>query len=573
MIKKIDKLLLTGVVPPFIMTFSIALFVLMMQMLWKAIDDIMGKGASIWMILEYLFYLAIHLIPMALPLAVLMSTLMVIGNLAERYELSSMKSAGIPLVRIMRPLMVFSFSVAVFAFFCANNLTPIATLKFKSRLQDMKKQKPTLSLEEGVFNEDFNKVTIRIGKKNKDGERIEDVLIYDHDASMGKDMNRIIAEKGRMFSDEVEQLFIMQLENGTQYQSAKKAKGNDLSLPFVRTKFKEYTKVFDLGEFEIKETDENIYKNHHAMLSSRQLLNAIDSINIKTDDRLSSLNSYMEPYFYFLKNKDSSEAFVPIDSFRIIQKRNKIISAIKPKEKIAGQEENSVAIVNKKPKARKALLKQQGNQKFQSKSTSELSKSIAGGRIRNELTVSNGQKKKKPLLVDLDTSYTRIEAHIYVEEKSKAYRKAAVLARGIRNQTNLTTSSIERLNKSKIKHQNELYRKWTLAFACFMFLFIGAPMGAIIRKGGFGFPILVSTLFFVLFIILLISGDKLAQKGFLHPAIGVTLPCLVLTPVSIFLTYKALNDSKILDLDVYLAPIKKFFKRKKTIPSDATASG
>lgn len=565
--KKIDKLLLTGVIPPFIMTFSIALFVLMMQMLWKHIDDIMGKGASIFMILEYLFYLAIHLIPMALPLAVLMSSLMVIGNLAERYELAVMKSAGIPLVRIMRPLMGFGLIVAIFAFFCANNLTPIATLKFKSRLQDMKKQKPTLSLEEGVFNEDFNKVTIRIGKKDKDGEKIEDVLIYDQDKSSGAAMNRIVAEKGRMYTDAADKYFVMQLENGTQYQAAKKAKDNDRSLPFVRTSFKEYIKIFDLAEFEIQETDAQIYKNHHAMLSSAQLLTAIDSIDIKSASKVRSLLDYVEPYLYFKKNRDTSQFFLPVSAYKDLKgiqkakaKRNRKTSKNKPTKSIIDQIENKT---NKAPLTKNLgkspKLKKQVNIKPMTK-------------LGIQPIISPVKKtKKKVLLINMEEELGSIAAHIPAKEKIKAFKKAVVLSRGIRNQCNLTITSIDRLNKSRVKHTNELYRKMSMAFACFMFLFIGAPMGAIIRKGGFGFPVLVSTLFFVLYIILLMSGQKLSEKGMLTSFVGAWLPCIVLAPVSIFLTYKALNDSKILDLDLYLAPIKKLFEGKeKRTETDAT---
>ncbi|MEL6943665.1 MAG: LptF/LptG family permease, partial [Bacteroidota bacterium] len=177
--KIIDRLLLKSFLPPFSVTFFIALFVLIMQFLWKWIDDIAGKGVGLLFILEMLAYMCISLIPLALPIAVLISSVMVMGNLAERYELSSFKSAGVSLTRVMVPLMFLTFAISIFSYFCSDKLIPISNLKYQSRLYDIKNQKPTLSLEEGVFNDDFQGFSIRIGNKKEDNKTIENVLMYD----------------------------------------------------------------------------------------------------------------------------------------------------------------------------------------------------------------------------------------------------------------------------------------------------------------------------------------------------------------------------------------------------------
>ncbi len=198
--KKIDKYLLSSFIGPFVVSFGIALFVLVMQFLWLYIDEIAGKGASIFILLELIGYMSISTFPMALPIAVLIASVMVMGNLAERYELSSMRSAGIPLIRIMFSLIVVSGGISVFSYFCSDYLIPIANLKFKSRLFDIRRQKPALTLEKGVFNEDFRQFVIRIGDKEKDGETIKNVMIEDQ-TNLGKaKFNQILADSGQMYT-------------------------------------------------------------------------------------------------------------------------------------------------------------------------------------------------------------------------------------------------------------------------------------------------------------------------------------------------------------------------------------
>jgi len=179
-VKQVDRYILQQIFPPFLLSFFIALFVLMMQVLWVYIDNIIGKGVSLFEILEMVAYMSVSLVPRALPLAVLISMVMVFGGLSERYELASMKTAGVSLTRIMAFSLVFGALISVGSYYCSNNVIPITNLKFMTRLQDISNQKPSLSLEEGIFNDDFSGYAIRINKKGDDGKSIEDVMIYDH---------------------------------------------------------------------------------------------------------------------------------------------------------------------------------------------------------------------------------------------------------------------------------------------------------------------------------------------------------------------------------------------------------
>lgn len=535
--KKIDRLLLIGIVPPFMMTFCIALFVLIMQFLWKHIDDIMGKGISIWTIGELLFYASINLFPLALPIAVLISSVMVMGSLAEHYELSSLKSAGVSLPRVMLPLMVFFFGVALFSFFSANNFTPKANLIYKSRLLDMKRQRPVLSLDEGIFNYDFDNVIIRIGEKNSETGEIKDVLIYDHSPNAQNKMSRIIAESGRMSATEDGRYFIMQLFNGTQYQEAAKAnRGTVDTYPFVRTSFKEYTKIFDLSAFELNTTDEAIYKGHYQMLSVSELGHALDSIRAKRDTDKGDLALYCKPYFYFTKNAKPDKTYLPLDSASITMTLKKTDEGQKLPPKSMNkvlQEDSLTTLQHKRNLAQKNLI------------TIERRRSQGRGHVEQINSTQPVAPREEGLLQPPHPS--SVVDFIPQKDLGNTYTSAASLARSIMNQADLAVAGQDSYKEAIMRHQYELHLKFSLAFACFLFLFIGAPMGAIVRKGGFGYPILIAIIFFVLFIMMMTMGKKMAEQFAISGVLGAWLPCLVVLPIGLFLTYKAMNDSKILE--------------------------
>ena len=303
MVKKIDRLVVTSFIAPFIATFFIALFVLIMQFLWTYIDDILGKGANLWILIELLSYLSMSLVPTALPVAVLISSVMVMGNMAENYELATLKSAGVPLLRVMFPLILITSVIAVFSFFCSNNIIPIANLKFKSRLYDIKRQKPTLNLEEGVFNDDFKNMVIHIGKKEDDNRTIHEVIIYDHNPYNNKKVCVITAKKGEMYTSTDQRFFIMNLFDGIQYQETKANNTQkEKSYPFVRTSFKKWNKIFDLSEFDIKETNTELFESHQTMLSAAQLKVAIDSLDRVIQEKRDNLALRLNRSFRILKD-------------------------------------------------------------------------------------------------------------------------------------------------------------------------------------------------------------------------------------------------------------------------------
>jgi len=199
-LKKIDELVITSFFPPFVLAFFIAVFVLIMQFLWSFIDELVGKGIGAFDLAEMLFYRSLSLFPLAFPIGILLASVMVFGGLSERYELSSLKSAGVSLLRTMVPAIVFATGVALFSIFCSNTLIPLSNLKFQSRLYDMRNQKPALSLVEGIFNDDFKGYSIHIGKKFSDNGRIENVVIYDQTTTTRRQFSVVTADRGEMYA-------------------------------------------------------------------------------------------------------------------------------------------------------------------------------------------------------------------------------------------------------------------------------------------------------------------------------------------------------------------------------------
>lgn len=562
--KKLDKLLITSFVPPFIVTFFIALFVFVMQTLWLYIDEIAGKGVGFFLLTELVAYLSVSMIPLSLPVAVLISSVMVLGNLAERYELSSMKSAGVSLWRTMRPLMVVTACIAVLSFFCSNYFIPVSNLKFKSRLYDIRQQKPALSLEESLFNQDFQGFSIRIGDKLPDNSTIRDVILYDNgEASQGR-LSMVAADSGQMYGSEDNKYFVMQLFEGQQIAEPKPiTKSGKRNYPMMRTTFESWTKVFDLDQFELDRTDENLFKSHHTMLSNRQLLEAIDSIDQEIVDRNARMAESNNRHFYFLnklaqeKNrekmkKESEEKRAKIDSM-ITGKPDTATSkkTTKPtvKNDTSNVSKNKVILPGKQQSARPMPQKTlPAKQPDTLKSTNQLKKPEE---------TSFKQVIEKPL-----NEYKSILETFELNRRRELADRAINPINVVKEQAETAMRSLQKTKESRVKHVFEFHSKFSLAMACIIFLFVGAPMGAIVRKGGFGWPLLISIVFFMLFIVISIFSKNIAERFVIDAVTAAWMNCLVVFPMGLALTYWAMRDMGWSQIVEQLNP-KRLWKRKE----------
>ncbi len=474
MIKKLDKLILKAFVGPFIVTFFITLFVFMMQILWKYIDDLVGKGLDIYTLTKFLIYASATLVTLALPIAILLSSIMTFGKLGENFELVAIKSSGISLLRFMRPLFFVAIVLGFITFLFANYIIPVATLKFAVIYNDIYRKSPAFDLKDGVFYKGFTGFTIKVAKKEKDKTTLQNILIYEQ--SNGPQDNTVMSEKGTMKMSADKKFLEFKLQNGNRYEEKGEISG--LNNEFVRLSFKEYNKLFDLSQLDIKLTPDSLYKNNFKMQTLRQLNIELDVAYKNKDSLVRRTKTELATVFTFTKKKDSI-----------------ITRAVIPKTRVKTFDELI-------PDSLKTLVHQAA---LNNVSTSRSIIQISGTEYDN--TINNVR-------------------------------------------TMLT----------------EWHRKFSLSTACLVLLFIGAPLGSIIRKGGLGMPILVALLFFTVFHLLSTFGEKLVRQQILTPMTGMWLPIIVLFPIGVFLTYKAVRDSQLFNTEFYRIFLKKvsgIFKKEK----------
>ncbi|MEM1214792.1 MAG: LptF/LptG family permease [Bacteroidota bacterium] len=552
MLKKIDKLLLTSFVGPFAVTFGIALFALLMQIMWVYIDDIAGKGLGMLVVLELLSYKCVGLVPMALPLALLISGVMVLGGLGERYELASMKSAGISLIRVMRPLIIFGICASVLSYLCNDYIIPAANLQFGSRMYDIREKKPALSLEAGVFNDDFGDYAIRIGEKEADGRTIKDILIYDHTNANSGRLSHVIAESGEMFSTDNGRYLVMQLYNGHQYveTGAGGRSSNNATNPFIRTAFKSWNKVFDLSEFNMDITAKERFDGNRSMMTTSELDAQVDSIQKRIDRRYTDLGRQVGARF----------SIMPIDSFYPItyqpatsEKEEILESAKKPADTLTVQlSMDSIQVdtpetqAAKRPITSKKKIKPNPttNSKKRKEEAARRAARIAASQARRD---SVEKVKIRPIqrYTDSLTTVNDWLSSLNTAERRRMLSKAKSSARSIVGQAEQADITLNRTKEDKVKHIYDLHMKYSMAMVCIIFVFVGAPLGAIVRKGGFGYPLLISVIAFVLFIVLTIFCRKIAETFIVTGTVAAWLPCIILAPIGLWLTNKARKDERL----------------------------
>ncbi len=475
--KTYAKFILKSYVGPFIATFLIAMFVLIMQFVWKYIDDMLGKGLEWYIIAKLLFYICAGLVPMALPLAVLLSSLMTFGNLGENNELTAFKAAGISLQKVMKPLIITSVILSIIAFLFANYLLPVANLKGASLLYDIQKKKPAVNIKPGVFYNEIENMTIRIKNKtpHPKGEMLQSVMIYNHFNNRGN-TKVTVADSGIMYLSEDKLYLHFLLFNGAQYEDndEKNVRPPEREYPFTIMEFKQNHVKLDLSAFKLNRTDEELFKENVQMMNMRQLSQNMDSIRTEMNEShqlfVESLHKSYRMYYDSTLNFNRPPVFLNFDSL------------------------------------------------IQSLPLNDQNRLLA-----------DAQNHARSLV-------------------SKAYIKRI---------------EFENRRHYFINHQIEWHKKLTFSLACILLFFIGAPLGAIIRKGGLGMPVVVSVVAFLIYYILMTIGEQMTAEEVLPPYIGMWLATFFFIPLCIFITRKAISDAALFNADTYLIPIVRLFQLKK----------
>jgi lipopolysaccharide export system permease protein len=497
-VKKINLYVLKSYLGPFILTFFISLFILLMQFLWKYIDDLVGKGLEAGVIAQLLFYASATFVPLALPLAILLSSLMTFGNLGEHYELVAMKASGISVWKVMRPLVYLSFLISILAFVFSNNVLPVANLKFQSLLYDVRQQKLAFNIKAGEFYNGIENYIIRVGEKDKDGRTIYDVKIYDHTDRLGN-IKVTTAESGYMELSPDQKFVIFTLFNGYNYKDIITTKNYRENRPFDRTEFKKQRIKFDLTAFDLTRTQEDLFKNHYTMLNTRQLTQYIDSLNLRYTERKERFTGGFYSRFQHLSTIDTTKK-------KSIPKKLAVLKTTEDK----------------------------------------LSDSLHKTQLKYPL-IENFAEGEKFNVLEMAISTSKSNKDNVIFNK---------------NDFNYQSENIR-------KHEIVWHKKYTLSIACLILFFIGAPMGAIIRKGGLGLPVVIAVFFFVIYHITSITGEKSAKVGDMDMVLGVWLSSIVLFPIGLFLTFKSTTDAPLLDSESWRKTFNRLFHRaapKNTSP-------
>jgi lipopolysaccharide export system permease protein len=453
---RLSAMLLRAFALPLVVTFVIVQFILVMQFLWLYIDDLVGKGLEWWLIAELIFYASASFVPLALPLAILLASIMTLGSLAEHGELTAVKASGISLIRFLRPLFGLVLGICLFAFYFSDTLLPNSRLKFGSLLYDIQQKKPALAIKPGVFYKDIEGYSLMVRSRDADQQTVHDIVLYDR--STGGGYPRVtVARRGKFIHTEDQRFLTVQLEDGFTYSEQGSADPSQGMNGESRILFRKQQIHLDLSQLKLRRSDESLFKDYYSMLNSKQLSEAIDSLHKDNASRDSSLNHLILGQYHFGK-KPSLEASEPLTV----------------------RWPNVPAAVQEWPENDPDLIQEA---------------------LRQIQTVK---------------SYTDMK-------NREMQNRRELLARYV----------------------IEFHRKFSLSLACLLLFMIGAPLGAIIRKGGLGLPTVWAIGCFLLYHVISMSSEKLGRDGSLDPRWAMWISSIILWPLACWLMYRVNLDRHI----------------------------
>ncbi|MBL7835173.1 MAG: LptF/LptG family permease [Cyclobacteriaceae bacterium] len=592
--KKLDKLILSSFIGPFIITFLVVVFILLTQHMLKYFDDIIGKGLGMDVIGRLLFYFAIFMTPVAMPLAVLLSSLIAYGNLGEHFELTAVKSAGISLNRTLLPIFFFVVMLTVVAFFVNNNLVPKAALEAYSLLYDIKQKKPALDLREGAFYSGIPDMSIKVNKKFPDGITIKDVLIYDHRKHDGN-RDVTIADSGRMYTIMQERYLKLELFKGYNYtegassqQDLSGKKRSTSGETFSRSQFAKTQVVFDLSSFQLETTDPKLFQGNRMMRNISELQSDMDSVDREILETRLKHYEYRRNLFTYFSTTDTMALPQDLREYKAIRKAQPSILSPDPVT-VAPVPVAQVPDSSSKPKA----LVKRDSATSTTKSTTPsnvqsappVTKERAARRDQEtrpgkklnrkiesaEVLAERAQKARKIPLTAAQLG-SKIDSIFALDGKPEMFENAANKARGAKSQITATAGEVKGELEDRRVFQIQWHKILASSLACIAMFLIGAPLGAIIKKGGLGVPFLVSILFFIIYYLLTMQGEKLAKKDAIPVPVGVWAADVILFFIGLYFLRQARLDARFFEADYYLIQIekaKKWLSGKGLIPGRA----
>lgn len=576
--KKLDVLMIKSFIGPFILTTAVSNFILLIQYLLKYFDDFVGKNLGFSVFAELLFYFSLNMLQVALPLGVLVASLMTFGNLGENFELTAIKSSGISLPRTLRPIFLFVVILSIGAYFFNNFTIPAANLKAYSLLYDIKHTKPALDIKAGVFYGGIPNFSIKAREKLSDGRTLMDVIIYDHSDGRGN-KKVILADSSIMYTIMNDRYLKLELFDGNYYfEQSSKSKAVD---QLYRTKYKRMDMVFSLASFDLKRRKEELFQNNRQMKNINELTNDIDSfknvlVKTKEDFLRNSSNNFSYHIKYEEKKGEEIEGKeVPLNpskkkydqasfiNFSFFQ--SPILKPV-PQSLLDSDDQNKFLVkdfmnsIQQLDKDSIALVK-----------VFDYTKSINKEKNKpKRVSVGKSGKKIMPGPLDLEEINIDTLSLAYVSDRvsgqnNTIFSNAITRARNLKVASKTAQEKIYRMQKQTNLYTIERDKKYAQALACILMFLIGAPLGAIIKKGGLGVPTIIAIFFFIIYYVFTSIGEKSAKEGAMNPYIAVWLSDMVLLPFGLFFLKQARADARLFEVDFYNIWIEKLkvrFARK-----------
>ncbi len=634
-LRKLDKMVLRSFIGPLVLTLFVVVFILLTQLMLNKMDEFVGKDLGLIVLGELMFYFSINITQTALPLAVLLSSLMAFGNLGEFSELTAIKGAGISLLRTMRPAFILTIIITILAFFNNNYIVTKANLKAYSLLYDIKKHKPSLDIKEGTFYNGIPDFSIKVNKKYPDGETLADIIIYNHAGAAGNN-TVTFADSGRMYSVMNNRYLMFELFQGKRYNEIPKTGGPRGTISeFIRNDFKSSKLVLSLASFDFKKSKEELWTNHYYMKNIKQLKTDVDSMDLDLMDSKMTVFADAQTSFsrYYRDRVQMPEEYIKRkqrhDSIRNATEREDSLRYLSEysSEELERKREDSLAAMAKKAELNKNYTNRMNKMLLlpsDSTSSSDTLPSTSPASSQGVKPITNdaispaarriaqsaqrkNQEKPAPVKTNSSKSTKTNSSKSTKTNSSKSTAKASKVnspahfsntlktlpvaeinvdsifnerrnrGQGIRhalsetrNIKNKLTVQSNRLHNQELmitKYKIEMNKKYAQAFACLVMFLIGAPLGAIIKKGGLGVPVIISIIFFILYYVMSITGKKWAEEDVVTPFMGIWGYSFILLPVGLFFLRQAKNDARLLESDFYAVAVDKlksrFFNRGK----------
>ena len=468
----------------FLLTLMVCVFILLMQFVWLHVRDLVGKGVEVSVLAEFFVYAVASVVPLALPLAVLLASLITFGNLGEHFELTAMKAAGISLFRIMRPLVMAVMVICVGAFYFSNNILPVTQVKLWTLIFSLRQKSPELEIPEGEFYDGINGYHIYVRHKDPKRAMLYDMMIYDYSKGF-RDATVMLADSGKIVFSDDKKYLMLHLYSGESFENLnrqqQRATGSTKNIPYRRESFSEKQILIDFST-DLKRMDESVLSDQHVSKNASQLIHSIDSVHTLSVEKGSEQSKQLLETRYMGRERHSADANL---------------------------------VLAQKYEERKQTAMAEGENLY-------------------------AQHDPDSLFASLNEN-----------QKERALSNALDRARSQRDQIDYNAVVLDDYLRYIRRHEVELHRKFTLAFACLIFFFIGAPLGAIIRKGGLGTPVIISVVLFIFYYIIDNTGYKMAREALWPCWAGMWLSSFVLLPIGIFFTYKAATDSALFNPEAW----------------------